>query len=328
VSLVTGGAGFIGSHLVERLLQRGDRVVVIDDLSTGAEDNLSAVRGERLTVHHTTVSQGLMAYQPGDFGEIYHLAAAVGVALVIAQPIRTIETNILETSAVLKMAARSATPTLIASTSEVYGKSTKAPFSEDDDVVYGATTLSRWSYACSKAIDEYLALAYAGAGEVPAVIVRFFNTVGPRQVGHYGMVLPRFVAAALAGDPLRVYGDGRQTRSFCDVRDVVGVLPQLLSDTACMGRVFNVGSDEPITITELAHLVKETLGSDSPIQFVPYEEAFGPGFDDLRQRVPDLTRLRAATGFTPRIPLRQTILDVAEHQRRAGGRGRRLERRA
>jgi UDP-glucose 4-epimerase len=328
VSLVTGGAGFIGSHLVERLLERGDRVVVIDDLSTGSADNLRGGACERLVVHHATVSQGLMAYRPGDFDEIYHLAAAVGVSLVIAQPIRTIETNILETCAVLKLAAGAGTPSLIASTSEVYGKSTRTPFHEDDDVVYGATTLSRWSYACSKAIDEYLALAYAGRGEVPAVIARFFNTVGPRQVGHYGMVLPRFVEAALSGAPLRVHGDGRQTRCFCDVRDVVRVLPVLLGDGRCHGRVFNVGSDQPITIEELALLVKETLASDSPVQHVPYEEAFGPGFDDLRHRVPDLRRLREATGFRTRIPLGQTILDVAEHLRRTGTAGRSLEQTA
>jgi UDP-glucose 4-epimerase len=318
VTLVTGGAGFIGSHLVELLLERGDRVVVIDDLSTGSMDNLAGAECDRLHVHHTTVSQGLAAYQPGDFDEIYHLAAAVGVRLVIARPIHTIETNIHETSAVLKFAAPSRSPVLIASTSEVYGKSTRTPFREDDDVVYGPSIYSRWSYACSKAIDEYLALAYHRQGDLPAVIVRFFNTVGPRQVGHYGMVLPRFVAAAMAGEPLQVYGDGGQTRCFCDVRDAVTALPAMLGDAACAGRVFNLGADETISIAELAELVRRTLSSSSDIRFVPYEQAFGPGFDDLRHRAPDLGRIREAIGFAPRIPLDRTIRDLAEHLQQSG----------
>lgn len=312
MTLVTGGAGFIGSHLVEKLIARGDRVVVIDDLSTGSLDNLAAIDPDRLRVHTTTVARGLMAYQPGDFKEIYHLAAAVGVRLVIAKPVHTIETNIHETSAVLSFAARCATPTFIASTSEVYGKSTATPFREDDDVVYGPTIYNRWSYACSKAIDEYLALAHHQEDDLPVVVVRFFNTVGPRQVGHYGMVLPRFVAAALAGSPLQVYGDGEQSRCFCDVRDVVEVLPELMQNRQCRGRIFNLGSDEPITIRALADLVNDTLGTKAPIKLVPYEEAFGPHFDDLKVRVPDTSRIRADTGFAPRIPLRQTILDVAD----------------
>jgi UDP-glucose 4-epimerase len=308
--LVTGGAGFIGSHLVERLVARGDRVAIIDDLSTGRGDNLSAVADD-IELHEGTVSNVLPRFAPGDFDEIYHLAAAVGVRLVISEPVHTIETNILETSAVLRLAADAATPTLIASTSEVYGKSTQSPFREDDDVVYGPTIFARWSYACSKAIDEYLALAYQRRDDLPVVIARFFNTVGPRQVGDYGMVLPRFVAAALAGEPLLVHGDGEQSRCFCDVRDVVAILPEMLVSDACRGRIFNVGSDEPITIAALAALVRETLGSDAPIELVPYEQALGPDFDDLRQRKPDLTRLREATGYTPQIPLRQTILDIA-----------------
>ncbi len=315
-TLVTGGAGFIGSHLVERLVARGDRVVIIDDLSTGSLDNLQTVDPDRVQVHHTNVSQGLMAYQPGDFSEIYHLAAAVGVRLVISKPVHTIETNIQETSAVLRFASQSGTPTLIASTSEVYGKSERTPFREDDDVVYGPTIFNRWSYACSKAIDEYLALAHHQEDQVPVAIVRFFNTVGPRQVGHYGMVLPRFVTAALTGEPMQVYGDGQQTRCFCDVRDVVEVLPPLLGEHACRGRIFNLGSDEPISILELAELVRQTLESDSKIEFVPYEEAFGPHFDDLRHRVPDLSRIREAIGFSPRIPLSRTILDLADVLRR------------
>jgi UDP-glucose 4-epimerase len=311
--LVTGGAGFIGSHLIEVFTRRGDHVTIVDDLSTGSLANIQHVPQDQLTVHQTTVTQAMPELKPGSFDEIYHLAAAVGVRLVIEEPIHTIETNVHETSAVLRFAAMHGTPTLIASTSEVYGKSSKTPFAEDDDVVYGSTTLSRWSYACSKAIDEYLTLAYARQHQLPAVVMRFFNTVGPRQTGRYGMVLPRFVAAALAGDDLQVHGDGQQSRCFCDVRDVVDVLPQMLSQRACAGRVFNIGNDQPITIAELAALVKSTLNSTSNIVTVPYEEAFGEGFDDLRTRQPDITRLRAAVGFTPRYELVQTIRDIAAH---------------
>ena len=311
VTLVTGGAGFIGSHLVEQLVGRGDRVVVIDNLSTGRLENLSQVDPARLQFIESTVAEALMRFAPGQFREIYHLAAAVGVRLVIDRPIHTIETNVLETSAVLNFAAAASTPTLIASTSEVYGKSEKTPFAEDDDVTYGPTTLSRWSYACSKAIDEYLALAHHREEGLPVVIARFFNTVGPRQVGEYGMVLPRFVEAAIKGEPIIVHGDGRQTRCFCDVRDVVDALPRMLATPACHGRVFNIGSDRSIEIRALAELVRDTLGSASPIQFVPYDKAFGPGFDDLRHRRPDLTRVREAIAFQAHIPLEQTIRDLA-----------------
>jgi len=311
VSLVTGGGGFIGSHLVQRLVARGDRVVVVDDFSTGRLSNLAGVDPDRVSVISTTVSQALPQFRAGEFDEIYHLAAAVGVRLVIEQPIQTVETNVLETGALLRFAAGSSTPVLIASTSEIYGKSSKTPFAEYDDVVYGPTVLHRWSYACSKAIDEYLALAYHRESGLPVVIARLFNTVGPRQVGEYGMVLPRFVAAALEGRALEVYGDGGQTRCFCDVRDVVGVLGEMLSNPRCIGQVLNVGRDETITIRGLAELVRETLGSASRIVCIPYEEAFGEGFDDLRDRRPDLTRLREATGFSPKIPLEQTIRDVA-----------------
>ncbi|UCD74967.1 MAG: GDP-mannose 4,6-dehydratase [Phycisphaerales bacterium] len=324
--LVTGGAGFIGSHLALRLIERGDHVVIIDNLSTGRRCNLDHLDPQHLTFVQADVSAALGDLDPADFDEIYHLAAAVGVRLVIEQPVHTIETNVLETSAVLSFAAAGLKPLLIASTSEVYGKSTKTPFAEDDDVVYGPTVFSRWSYACSKAIDEYLALAHHRTHRLPVVIARLFNTVGPRQVGQYGMVLPRFVLAALTGRPLEVYGDGRQTRCFCDVRDVVGVLPQLLADPACAGRVFNVGSDVPIRISELAELVVNTLGGDSEIRYLPYDEAFGEGFDDLRDRRPDLSRLRRATGFQPRIPLVQTIRDLADSLASAASSG--LERSA
>jgi UDP-glucose 4-epimerase len=309
--LVTGGAGFIGSHLVERLVSRGDHVTIVDNLSTGRRANLNHVDPQQVRFVHAPVSQALRDFVPGEFHAIYHLAAAVGVRLVIEQPIHTIETNILETSALLDFASQSRTPTLLASTSEVYGKGSKTPFAEDDDVVYGPTIYSRWSYACSKAIDEYLALAHHREHQLPVVIVRFFNTVGPRQVGEYGMVLPRFVAAALKGEPLQVHGDGRQSRCFCDVRDVVNVLPLMLEHAECAGRVFNLGSDQPIQIGELAELVRSTLASGSPIVQIPYEQAFGSGFDDLRDRRPDLTRIRQTLGFRAAIPLRQTIHDIA-----------------
>ncbi|MFO0873112.1 MAG: GDP-mannose 4,6-dehydratase [Phycisphaerales bacterium] len=309
--LVTGGAGFIGSHLVEHLTSRGDRVTIVDNLSTGRRTNLAAVPPAQLTIVEGSVSESLAKLDPASFDEIYHLAAAVGVRLVIERPIHTIETNVLETSAILRFAAVRSTPTLVASTSEVYGKGVRTPFREEDDVVYGPTTLSRWSYACSKAIDEYLALAHHREHGVPAVIVRFFNTVGPRQVGEYGMVLPRFVAAALANRPLEVHGDGEQSRCFCDVRDAVPALTALVGNRECHGRVFNLGNDRAIDIRGLAELTRRTLGSASPIVLVPYDQAFGPGFDDLRRRQPDLGRIRGAIGFEPRIPLEQTIRDIA-----------------
>jgi UDP-glucose 4-epimerase len=316
-SLVTGGAGFIGSHLVEQLVARGDHVTVIDDLSTGRVENLSGVDAHKCLLIKATVSQALPRMEPGAFDEVYHLAAAVGVRLVIEAPVHTIETNITETSAVLHYAVMTNTPMLLASTSEVYGKSTRTPMSEDDDVVFGPTIYSRWSYACSKAIDEYLALAYRQSHALPVTIVRFFNTVGPRQVGHYGMVLPRFVDAALAGETLQVHGDGQQTRCFCDVRDVVTVLPAMLRNEQCIGRVFNLGSDSVISIADLAELVVRTLDSQSRIRTIPYDEAFGPDFDDLRARKPDLSRIVETTGFKARIPLEQTIRDIAAERRGA-----------
>ncbi|MCZ6835185.1 MAG: GDP-mannose 4,6-dehydratase [Planctomycetota bacterium] len=312
-TLVTGGAGFIGSHLVERLLKRGDHVEVVDNLSTGSLANLSGLDDTRLTFREGSVSEILPTLDPQSYQEIYHLAAAVGVRLVIERPIHTIETNVHETSVVLEFASQHSTPMLLASTSEVYGKSTKTPFMEDDDVVYGPTIFNRWSYAMSKAIDEHLALAYYAEHDLPVVVVRFFNTVGPRQVGEYGMVLPRFVSAALKNETKPVYGDGRQTRCFCDVRDVVKTLPDMPSNVQCHGRVFNLGRDSSISILELATLVRDTLHSESAIELISYEKAFGEGFDDLRDRRPDLTRIQEATGFDPRIELVQTIRDLAEH---------------
>ena len=326
--LVTGGAGFIGSHLVDALLTRGDLVTVVDNLSTGRRANLPPTH-ERLRFIEADLSSALDAFGPGEtFHETYHLAAAVGVKLVIEDPIRSIETNVDQTAQLLRFtsdparyAARDGrgVPTLIASSSEVYGKGVKTPFSEDDDVIYGPTTVGRWSYAASKAVDEYLALAYFQKHHLPVVIARFFNTVGPRQVGHYGMVLPRFVAAALRGESLTVYGEGNQTRCFCDVRDVVDVLPRMLATRACHGRVINVGSDSPISIADLAALVVRTLESPSRISRVPYSEAYAEGFEDLQQRQPDLRRLRAAVGFEPKFSLERTVRDVASFIRDGGG---------
>ena len=309
--LVTGGGGFIGSHLVALLRERGDEVTVVDDFSTGvrAHMRLPGFRGVRVLDMRVSQSLGQLGAEP--FDRIYHLAAAVGVRLVIERPIHTIETNVLETSALLRFAAERSIPTFLASTSEVYGKTDRMPFHEDDDVVFGPTTSPRWSYACSKALDEHLALAYHGEFGLPIVIGRFFNTVGPRQVGRYGMVLPRFVEAALDGAPIEVHGDGRQTRCFCDVRDVVRVIDRMMSVPACQGRVINVGHDEPITIADLAALVINTLGSRSAVKLVPYAEAFGGVFDDLRDRRPDLSRLRETTGFRPKYTLAETITDMA-----------------
>jgi len=314
-ALVTGGAGFIGSHLVERLLNRGDRVTVVDDLSTGRRANLPDEH-PHLRFIEAQVDAALASFGPGElFDEIYHLAAAVGVKLVIDEPIRSIQTNVEQTAALLRFAAERAkrrpARTLIASSSEVYGKGVKTPFSEDDDVLYGPTSVSRWSYASSKAIDEYLALAYHQKHGLPITVARFFNTVGPRQVGMYGMVLPRFVAAALQGRDLTVFGDGTQTRCFCDVRDVVEALPKLVAKPECAGRVFNVGSDHPISISDLADLVIDTLGSSSGKRFIPYEEAYESGFEDLMQRQPDLHRIRSTIRFEPAFDLTKTIRDIA-----------------
>lgn len=315
-SLVTGGAGFIGSHLVDLLLARGDSVTVVDNLSTGRRANLPE-RHEGLRFIEADLGDALGALGEGErFDEVYHLAAAVGVARVMEDPIASIETNVHETASMVRFAATHGpgggpAPTLIASSSEVYGKSSKSPFSEDDDVVYGPTTVTRWSYACSKAIDEYLALAWHERRGLPTVVVRFFNTVGPRQVGQYGMVLPRFVQAALKDENLVIHGDGRQSRCFADVRDVVPALPRLLGKADCRGRIFNLGSDRAISIVELADAVIAALGSRSRKVFVPYSEAYPAGFEDLRQRKPDLARARAAIGFEASTPLTTTIRDIA-----------------
>ena len=308
--LVTGGAGFIGSHLVDRLLAQGDSVTVIDDMSTGLRTNLPEEH-ELLNVITGTVSESLGSIDI-DVDVIFHLAAAVGVKLVVDEPIRTIETNVLETSEILRFASLHNTPILLASTSEVYGKSTAIPMQEEGDLVFGATTKSRWSYGCSKALDEHLAMAWFNREGVPVRIPRLFNTIGPRQRGGLGMVVPRFVKAAMNNQPLVVYGDGLQTRCFCDVRDTVPMLLDLMGTNKSIGLVVNVGSNEPITIMELAELVRSTLKSKSTIECISMEDAYGEGFEDLQVRQPDLERIVSLIGKRTRIPLQDTIFSIAE----------------
>jgi UDP-glucose 4-epimerase len=312
--LVTGGAGFIGSHLVERLLSEGETVVVIDDLSTGRLENLSAVSGnEKLRVIQSKISTcAELAELAAGAKAIYHLAAAVGVELVVKSPIHTLETNLHETEVLLRAAAARQTPVLLASTSEVYGKSEKPVFSEEDDLLIGPPDKSRWGYACSKLMDEFLALAYAREKSVPVVIVRLFNTVGPRQTGRYGMVLPRFIAAAKRGEPLMVHGDGLQSRCFCFVKDTVEALVRLQNCEAARGQIFNVGGTEEISILELARMVVRTLGSKSKIELLPYDAAYAPGFEDMRRRRPRVDKLAAATGLRPATSLEEIIRRTAE----------------
>ena len=306
---MTGGAGFIGSHLVERLLADGKSVVVIDDLSTGSLENLSAAAAHPgLRVIQSKISScAELPELVAGAESIFHLAAAVGVELVVQSPIHVIEANLRETEVLLQAAAPTRTPVLITSTSEVYGKSQKAAFSEDDDLLIGPPTQSRWSYACSKLMDEFLALAYAKEKELPVVIARLFNTVGPRQTGRYGMVLPRFIAAARRGEPLRVYGDGEQTRCFCFVKDTVEALVRLQNCPAARGGIFNIGGTEEVSIRELAERVIRTLGSESRVELVPYDQAYSPGFDDMRRRRPVVDKLEKHTGFRPATALQRII---------------------
>jgi len=314
---ITGGAGFIGSHLATRFLDRGDRVLVLDDLSTGSMDNIAHLAGREGFEHRigSALDVPLVAECLDRCDVTVHLAAAVGVRLIVERPVHTIETNIRATEVVLAAAAKKQKPVLLASTTEVYGKSAKLPFGEDDDLQLGPTTHSRWAYACSKALDEWLGLAYHREKGVPVTVVRFFNTVGPRQTGRYGMVLPTFAAQALAGDPITVYGNGTQSRCFGHVQDAVEALLRLLDTPACIGGVFNVGSDEEVTMLRLAELVREAAGSDSRITLVPYEAAYAEGFEDMQRRVPDLAKLERAVGFRPRTPLSTIIADVVADQR-------------
>ncbi len=315
--LITGGAGFIGSHLGERYLERGDEVVVLDDLSTGSINNIRHLRRHprfELTIE-SVHNRSVVAELVDQCDVVFHLAAAVGVKLIVESPVRTIETNVHGTEVVLAQANKKKKKVLIASTSEVYGLSNQVPFREDGNLVLGATTKGRWSYACSKAIDEFLALAYWREKKLPTIVVRLFNTVGPRQTGQYGMVVPTFVRQALQGDPITVYGDGRQSRCFSHVADVVGGLVKLMDHPGAVGEVFNVGSTQEVTISQLASRVKEMTGSSSPIVHVPYGEAYEAGFEDMPRRVPDISKIDALVGYRPEKDLPAVLTDVIAFQR-------------
>jgi UDP-glucose 4-epimerase len=315
--LVTGGSGFVGSHLSEALLARGDEVFVIDNLSTGSIDNIGHLKTNP-RFHYTidtVTNEPVLAELIDRCDVVVHLAAAVGVKLIVEQPVHTIETNVHGTEVVLKHANKKKKLVLIASTSEVYGKSADVPFSEDADLVLGPTAKHRWAYACSKMIDEFLALAYWKEKKLPVIIVRLFNTVGPRQTGQYGMVIPSFVRQALAGRPITVFGDGSQTRSFTFVGDVVRAMVALIDDDRAIGQVFNIGNNKEITIDDLAAKVKALTGSQSPIVRIPYEQAYEAGFEDMPRRVPDISKLRALIGYEPTVELDEILTRVIEYFR-------------
>jgi UDP-glucose 4-epimerase len=317
--LITGGAGFIGSHLCDALLAEGHRVHVLDDLSTGSINNIRHLKGEagfEYTIDSAATTR-LVAELVDDADVVFHLAAAVGVALIVESPVRTIETNVHCTEVVLAQANKKKKPVIVASTSEVYGKSNAVPFREDGDMTLGATGLGRWAYACSKAIDEFLALAYWKERQLPTIVVRLFNTVGPRQTGRYGMVVPRFVGQALACRPLTVYGDGTQRRCFCHVSDVVRALVELSQLEAAYGEVINIGSQEECSILELAQRVIAATESESEIAMIPYNEAYEDGFEDMHRRVPDISKIRELIGWQPGYRLDEIIADVASAKRAA-----------
>ena len=312
--LITGGAGFIGSHLSETYLQRGDEVFVIDDLSTGSIENIRHLK-DHPRFHYTIESihnQPVTAELVDQCDVIFHLAAAVGVKLIVESPVRTIENNVHGTEVVLALANKKKKKVLVASTSEVYGLSAEVPFREDGNLVMGATNKGRWSYACSKAIDEFLALAYWREKKLPTIVVRLFNTVGPRQTGQYGMVIPTFVRQALAGRPITVYGSGKQSRCFCYVGDVVGALVKLMDAEDSVGEVFNIGSSQEISILDLAKRVKELTDSDSEIVFVPYDEAYEEGFEDMPRRIPDTSKVNKLVGFKPEKRLDEILQAVID----------------
>jgi len=316
-AFITGGAGFVGSHLAERLLEQGHEVMVLDNLSTGSIENISHLKSNPgfSYVIDTVTNEPLLAEMIDRSDVVFHLAAAVGVKLIVEQPVHTIETNVHGTEVVLKHANKKKKLVFIASTSEVYGKSTDVPFREGQDLVLGATAKHRWAYACSKLIDEFLALAYWKERKLPVVIVRLFNTVGPRQTGQYGMVLPTFVRQALAGNPITVFGDGTQSRSFTYVGDVVDGLIRLSQEPRAIGEVFNIGNVGEVSILELAEKVRSMAGSNSTIQMIPYDEAYEAGFEDMPRRVPDISKIRELVGYEPKMGLDQIIHTVIEHFR-------------
>ena len=318
--LITGGAGFVGSHLADAYLQRGEDVWVLDDLSTGCIENIEHLKG-REKFHYvidTVMNVPVLAECIDRCDIVIHLAAAVGVRLIVESPVNTIETNIKGTENVLTLANKKKKRVLIASTSEVYGKGSRVPFREDDDLVLGPTIKGRWSYACSKAIDEFLAIAYWKEKRLPVVIARLFNTVGPRQTGRYGMVIPSFVRQALTGKPITVFGDGTQSRSFTYVSDVVGAMLRLMDSDQTVGQVYNIGNGKEITMMELARIVKEMTGSASEIVLIPYDKAYEEGFEDMPRRVPDISKIRKAIGYEPTLGIRAILEKVIEHERNSG----------
>lgn len=318
-SLITGGAGFVGSHLAEELLQRGDEVFVIDDLSTGRIDNIEPLK--RHPKFHYVIdsvhNEPVLAEWIDRCDVVYHLAAAVGVKLIVESPVNTIETNVHGTEVVLKLANKKKKKVLITSTSEVYGKSTSVPFREDQDLVLGPTTKGRWSYACSKAIDEFLAIAYWHEKRLPVIIVRLFNTVGPRQTGRYGMVIPNFVQQALNKEPITVYGDGEQSRAFGYVGDIVSALADLARHPQAVGEVFNIGNTQEITMNALAERIKQMTGSTSEIVHIPYDRAYEQGFEDMPRRVPDISKIQRLTGYQPTVELNEILERVIAHFRQS-----------
>lgn len=318
-ALITGGAGFIGSHLADRLIEKGDRVTVIDDLSTGSIKNVQQLEGHKnfSLVIDSVLNDETLEPLVKECDMIYHMAAAVGVKLIVTEPIKTITTNIKGTEVVLSYASKWRKKVVLASTSEIYGKNEAQRFTENEDMVFGPTIKSRWSYACSKAIDEFLGLAYYREKNQPIIILRLFNIVGPRQTGRYGMVVPTFIRQALRNEPITVYGDGKQTRSFTYISDLLDVIVKMPSIKECYGEIFNIGGEEEISILDLAKLVKRVCKSDSKIVFVPYDEAYEKGFEDMMRRVPDVSKIKRVVGFRPSVNMEQVIENISGHFKRS-----------